>query len=88
MISIVELIGGISILLASGFLLIFVKESVFDQTSNAKIEYSSSPKEESFITIDMDSLSVGKNTSSSKEAMERKKRIEAFRHRNKFYQIQ
>lgn len=86
MISIAELIGAISILLASGFLLILIKESVFDQTSEPELEFQNNDRSESFINIDMDSLTdEGTIKNDTEQAKEKRRKLESFKLRNKFY---
>ncbi len=89
MLSIVELIGGVSVLMASGFILIFIKETVLHQTndSSSKLELKSSQNKESFIQIDMDLITDGSVQKDSERIKEKRKKLEAFRLRNKFYQI-
>lgn len=86
MISIVELIGGVSILMASGFLLIFIKESVFDQTTEPELEFQNTDSSESFINIDIDSLADdGTTKNDTEQVKEKRRRLESFKIRNKFY---
>ncbi|UWX54436.1 hypothetical protein NYZ99_16150 [Maribacter litopenaei] len=86
MISIVELIGGVSILMASGFLLIFIKESVFDQTTEPELEFQNTDSSESFINIDIDSLADdGTTKNDTEQVKEKRRRLESFKLRNKFY---
>lgn len=86
MISIVELIGGVSILMASGFLLIFIKESVFDQTTEPELEFQNTDSSESFINIDIDALADdGTTKNDTEQVKEKRRRLESFKIRNKFY---
>ena len=89
MLSIVELIAGVSILLASGFILIFIKETVLHQTndSSSKLELESSKNKKSFIPINMDLITEGDVKKDAEKGREKRKKLEAFRLRNQFYQI-
>lgn len=86
MISIVELIGGVSILTALGFLMTLVKENVVDQTKESNLEFQNTDNCESFINMDMDALTNdGTVKKNSEDKREKRQRLESFKLRNKFY---
>lgn len=88
MISMVELIGGVSILMALGILLIFVKDSVFDDATTSKLEFQNADHSDSFINIDTELLANDETSELNPELVkEKKQRLESFRLRNKFYQM-
>ena len=90
MISIAELLGAISIFTAMGFLLIFIKENAFDKTTKSELNFqnTNTSASEPFIDIDMDSLAQDVNNKDNPEHMkEKKRRLESFKLRNKFYHM-
>ena len=88
MISVAELLGAISIFTAMGFLLIFLKENAFDKTTKSELKFQNPNTSESFIDIDMDSLNYdGTNKNNPERMSEKKRHLESFNLRNKFYHM-
>lgn len=89
MLSIIELIGGVSIIMALGFILIYIKETVLNQTNNSssKLELENSGNSESFIDINIDLFTEQRVEKDSEQVLKDRKKIEVFRLRNRFYQI-
>ncbi|KAA2219843.1 MULTISPECIES: hypothetical protein [Maribacter] len=86
MTAIVEIIGAISILTAVGFLIIYVKESFIDQPNKSELNLQKTGNNESFINMNVDSLINDISTETNPEVKrEKRKRLESFRLRNKFY---
>ncbi|RRQ50633.1 hypothetical protein DZC72_08905 [Maribacter algicola] len=86
MIAMVEIIGAVSIFTALGFLVIFIKETVFEKNNEQGLGFHQTNNSESFINMDMDNLTVDGSTNDNPEKIrEKKRRLESFKLRNKFY---
>lgn len=86
MIAIVEVIGAVSILTAVGILAIYIKESFLGRRAKPELEFQRHGNPESFINMDMDNLvATGCPSSNPEEKREKRRRLESFRTRNKFY---
>jgi hypothetical protein len=86
MIAIVEVIGAVSILTAIGILTIYSKESFLGRSEKPKLEFQKHDNPESFINMDIENLvDNGETGPNPEETREKRRGLESFQSRNKFY---
>lgn len=85
MVSIIELIAGVSIVIALGFMVIYFKDFVDRKSEDEAYQ----PEEEAFCDIDLEFLmqNTAKNTGKDKDIDELKRKIQGFKQRNRFYKM-
>lgn len=78
-----ELITGILIMIALGYVGFIVQDYLVESTLNDLIE----DEEDSIFEIDMEHVVMYSNRSNAKDVSELKKKLQDFKNRNKFYKM-
>jgi hypothetical protein len=79
----VELFAGISILIASSFIGLLIRDYIV----NNSVDNYKKNELDAFCEIDMDYMSMYSRKSELKDVGELKRKLEEFKHRNKFYKM-
>lgn len=79
----VEVISGISITIALGFIVLYIKDFVRINSTQQIHEN----EDDGFCEIDMDYVAMYADDNRSKDVSELKKKLEAFKNRNRFYKM-
>lgn len=83
MMGVIELIAGVSIVIAFGFIVIYFKDFV-DRKSE---DESNRPEEEAFCDIDLELFMQNTSKNTGKDIEELKRKIQGFKQRNRFYKM-
>lgn len=83
MVSITELIAGVSIVIAFGFIVIYFKDFVDRKSEDEAYQ----PEEEAFCDIDLEFLMQNTAKNTGKDIEELKRKIQGFKQRNRFYKM-
>ncbi|WP_419213114.1 hypothetical protein ACNR9Q_02975 [Maribacter sp. X9] len=85
MVDIIELIAGVSIVIALGFIVIYVKDSLIGSSEDSKDEL----EEEAFCEIDIEYLwmNAQKAGTGVNDINDLKRKIQTFKNRNRFYKM-
>ncbi|WP_291961364.1 hypothetical protein [Maribacter sp.] len=78
-----ELITGILIMIALGYVGFIVQDYLVESTLNDLVE----DEEDSIFEIDMEHVVMYSNRSNAKDVSELKKKLQDFKNRNKFYKM-
>ena len=79
----VELFVGISILIASGFIGLLIRDYIV----NNSVDNSNDSEEDAICEIDMKHVLMYSTKSEVKDVRELKRKLEEFKNRNKFYKM-
>lgn len=81
----VELISGISILIASACIAIIIKD--YFLADKEEVRRLNKVEEEGFCDIDLEYILMRSNTGEAKNIQELKKKLQDFKSRNRFYKM-
>ena len=79
----VQLIAGISIVIALGFIALYIK----DFAINNNVDLNMNGEEEAFCDIDMEYLLMNSKDKEVKDVGELQKKLQDFKNRNRFYKM-
>lgn len=82
-VSIIELIAGVSIVIALGFIVMYFKDFVWKNSGGQSYQ----PEEEAFCDIDLEYLMRNTAKTTGKDIEELKRKIQGFKQRNRFYKM-
>lgn len=82
MISTIQLIAGVSIFLALGFIILFIKDYMTD-SKIVKLEV----EDEAFCDINLDYLMMNNQNPFNQNGNDVSRRIQGFKNRNRFYKM-
>ena len=80
---IIVLMAGVSIVIALGFIIVYVQNYLFESSDDLKDEL----KEDAFCEINMDFMLMNTQKSSRNDVNDLKRKIQTFKNRNRFYKM-
>ncbi len=87
MITTIQILSGLAILLAIGFIALILKNAIFEKSNSAMQVFEEEPIEESFISVDTEVL-LAKEPTNTHGIPQLKEKLRQFKNRNRFYDIQ
>ena len=79
----IQLIAGISIIIALGFIGLLLRDFIVDNMNND----NSRNQEDAFCEIDMEHVLMYSDKAKGKDVAELKRKLQDFKNRNKFYKM-
>lgn len=87
MITTIQILSGLAILLAIGFIALNLKNAIFEKSNSMMQVFEEEPMEESFISVDTEVL-LAKEPKNPHGIPQLKEKLRQFKNRNRFYDIQ
>jgi hypothetical protein len=87
MITTIQILSGLAILLAIGFIALILKNAVFEKSNSMMQVFEEEPMEESFISVDTEVL-LAKEPKNTHGIPQLKEKLRQFKNRNRFYDMQ